>query len=440
MEKASLLQKVNNLPKRPGVYIYKNEEGKIIYIGKAKSLKDRVKSYFLLDIPAGSKTAALVRQIRDLEFLEVENEFDALILEAELIRNHRPKYNIQLKDDKSALYIVIRNESVALKGEKIKLPKVITQRETDLINGDISFGPYVDGKVAQLMVRYLRRMYPYRDCSVAKFQKYEKLNQPCLYGHLGLCSAPCVGKVSVEEYRKDIKKISELLKGKSRKVLNSLNREMQKYAKEQNYEEAAKKRDVIKRIEYVAKSFRDPGEYIDNPYLVEDMISDSLDELVTNIPGLNKIPGRIECYDISNTSGKEGTGSMVVATNGRIDKSQCRKFRIRFKQSPDDFEMMREVLQRRFKKDWPAPDLLVVDGGKGQVSAARDVLRSLGLENICLIGLAKRFETIVLSDFSEILLERSNPGLQLLQRLRDEAHRFAKNYHIKLRLKKFTEK
>lgn len=439
-----LMEKIKDLPRIPGVYFFKNDSGKIIYIGKAKSLKNRVKSYFAVDIPQGSKTAALVRQIADLEFIEVANELEALILEAELIKKHMPKYNIQLKDDKSALYIVIRNEKVTKNGRKTGIPRVFAVRETEILNGDIIFGPYPHAQIVKYVIRSLRKIIPYRDCAKSKFARYEKLNQPCFYGHIGLCSAPCTDKMTVEEYRKDINKLKQLLKGNRPSVTKALEREMLSLSKDQKYEEAAKKRDLVNKINYVTKSFRGPESYIENPLLIEDLITDSLDSLVQNIPYLEKTPERIECYDISNTSGKEATGSMVVATNGRQNSNEYRRFKVKLKNSPDDFEMMREVLRRRFKRElsenknikkWGLPDLLVMDGGKGQVSAALDVLNENNLD-IPVIGLAKKFETIVLRDMQEVTLDKNDEGLKLLQRLRDEAHRFAKSYHLKLRLEK----
>ncbi len=445
--KVNLQEKVNNLPKIPGVYFFKDTKGKTIYIGKAKSLKNRVKSYFALDIPQGSKTAALVRQISDLEFIEVASELEALILEAELIKEHKPKYNIQLKDDKSSLYIVIRNERLKKDGKDIQLPRVFSARETDLKKNDTYFGPYPHAQIVKYVIRSLRKIIPYRDCAKSKFQRYASLNQPCFYGHIGLCSAPCTSKISSSSYKKDITKLKQLLKGNRPSVTNALEKEMMKFSKEQKYEEAAKNRDLLKKINYITKSFRDPAAYIENPYLIEDTIAESLDSLVTNIPYLSKVPSRIECYDISNLSGKEATGSMVVAIDGRLTTNEYRKFKIKKKNSPDDFEMMREVLRRRFKRElsenknikkWGVPDLLVMDGGKGQVSAALDVLTELNL-GISVIGLAKKNETIVLQNLEEIQLERNNEGLKLLQRLRDEAHRFAKNYHLKLRLDKIRK-
>ena len=440
MEKASLEQKVTDLPRLPGVYLFKNAVGKVIYVGKAKSLKDRVKSYFALDIIESSKTAALVRNIVDLEFIEVMSELEALILEAELIKKYRPKYNIQLKDDKSSLYIVIRNERVKFEGKSINLPRVLTARETDLKKKDKVFGPYPQGSVAKYVVRSVRRIIPYRDCTTAKFQRYHNLGKPCFFGHLGLCSAPCASKVSIEDYKKEVKKVEKLLSGEYPSITKAIRSEMQELSKELRYEEAAERRDMLKKMEYVTKTFRDPAAYVENPYLVEDLLTEALDDLVQVVPDLKEVPRRIECYDISNISGREATGSMVVAVDGRIEKKEYRKFRIKLKATPDDFDMMREVLGRRFKrKGWDMPDLIVLDGGKGQVSAVREVLEGYEIE-IPLIGLAKKMETVVLSDFSEVVLERGSEGLKLLQRLRDEAHRFAKDYHMKLRLKKLTEK
>lgn len=444
MAEISLKEKISNLPKLPGVYLFKNSKGKIIYVGKAKRLKDRVKSYFAIKIETSTKTAALVRQIADFDFIEVETELEALILEAELVKRYHPKYNVVLKDDKSALHIVVRNEMVKKGGKKIKLPRVLIVRATDLKKEDSVYGPYPYGNVARYLLRSLRKMFRFRNCSSGKFQKYQSLGVPCFYGHIGLCSAPCTDSGSILDYRKDINRLKKVLEGRSPRLFKSLEKEMFNLSKQERYEEAAKKRDLLQKMRYVTRTFRDPGEYMDNPYLVEDLISQSLDELVSNIPNLGKIPKRIECYDISNLFGKDATGAMVVAINGRVDKRESRRFRIRFKHTPDDYEMMREVLRRRFKREksknknlkkWGLPDLLVVDGGKGQVSAVLEVIDEYKLD-IVVVGLSKRYETVVLADFSEVTLPRSNQGLRLLQKLRDEAHRFAKRYHRQLRLRR----
>ncbi|HSX39609.1 MAG TPA: excinuclease ABC subunit UvrC [Candidatus Saccharimonadales bacterium] len=442
MPSATLLEKVNNLPKVPGVYIYHDSAGTVIYVGKAKSLRNRVKSYFIKDnLEMWSKTQALVENIADLEYVEVLSELEALILEAELIKKYLPKYNIVLKDDKSYLYIVIRNEKVELNKTLTAIPKIMTARKSDILESDIIFGPFPEATTTKFIVRSIRKIFAFRDCSISKFNRYSKLGKPCLYGYIGLCQAPCVGNVSVEKYRRDIKNIQHLLEGQSSSLLNTLRREMEDASKNQQYEKAAEYRDIVRKFDYIRQQTQKTSDYIENPYLVEDIISKSLDELVKNIPELKELPRRIECYDISNISGKEAVGSMVVATDGRIDKHEYRKFRIKLKAEPDDFGMLREVLTRRLTHEgWPMPDLLVIDGGKGQVSAIKEVLDKLGLE-IPLIGLAKRFETIVYyngSEFVEVNLEKDNEGLKLLQRLRDEAHRFAQKYHHQLRLKKLT--
>jgi excinuclease ABC subunit C len=445
---SELKKKILDLPKRPGVYLFKNDKGKILYVGKANRLRDRVRSYFAVNMLEGSKTAALVRQIANLDTIEVASELEAIILEAELIKLHKPKYNIQLKDDKSSLYIVIRNEEVDLNSKKVKLPRVLLSRETELLDSDYAYGPYPNATIAKYVVRSIRKMFPYRDCAKTKFHRYHKLDKPCFYGHLGLCSAPCTSDITITDYKKDIKKIRDLLTGKRPSVISSIERDMKKLSREQRYEEAAKKRDLIERMEYVSKRFKGPQEYIDNPYLIEDILTQALDELVLNIPVLKDTPHRIECYDISNTSGKQATGSMVVAEEGHLATKAYRRFKIKFKDTPDDYEMMREVLARRFYREvnkkestWGVPNLIVIDGGKGQVSAAYDVIDAYNLD-IPVIGLAKKEELVIYRDkeeYKELRLSKGSEGLKLLQRLRDEAHRFAKTYHMKLRRKKLTK-
>jgi excinuclease ABC subunit C len=440
VSKTELSEKVNNLPRTPGIYKFFDLEGEVIYVGKAKDLRSRVRSYFQGNLDPASKTFALVSKISDVSYIEALSELEALILEAELIKQYQPKYNIALKDDKSYLYIVIRNERLTKDGRKMMIPKVLTARKPDIWDKDIVFGPYPDGRTAKYIVKTIRRIFPYRDCSQAKFTSYHKENRPCLYGDIGLCSAPCTDSVSVEDYRRQVERIRRFLSGDSVRIIKSLNREMNSAAKEEKFEKAAEIRDVIKKYDYIRQSFRTANKYIENPYLVEDTINRSLEELTNNIAILHQLPLRIECYDISNISGKEAVGSMVVATDGRIDKSQYRKFKIKLKNEPDDFRMMKEVLFRRLRNDWPLPDLIVLDGGKGQVSAGAEILEKAG-SDIPVIGLAKRFETIVYlneGEFTETVLSRDNEGLKLLQRLRDEAHRFAQRYHHELRMRKIS--
>lgn len=450
--KPELKDKVNNLPRVPGVYIYKNIDGEIIYVGKAINLRNRVKSYFIDNLDPASKTKALVDNIDDMDFIEVTSELEALILEAELIRLNKPFYNINLKDDRSYLYLVIRNSKMEIAGKKVNLPYVIPARKPDLEESDKIFGPFPDATTARYILRSLRRVFPYRDCSETKYSRHYKLNKPCLYGHIGLCQAPCVhntGEIDesrIEEYKKGINRLSDVLSGKSSALINDIKRQMKLASENEEFETAASYRDVLSRFDYIRQHFKTAQSYIDNPYLVEDTLEKSLEELKSAIPFVENDLQRIECYDISNISGKEAVGAMTVAINGRIDNSKYRKFRIRMKNEPNDFGMLQEVLRRRLKRaldnspGWEFPELLVIDGGKGQISAVNEVLKEYELD-IPMVGLAKRFETIVYlvdGEFHEVVLDRSNEGLKLVQRLRDEAHRFGKKYHHELRLKKIS--
>lgn len=443
MNKDKLLAKVKKLPKKPGIYKYFDNKNKIIYVGKAKNLNSRVKSYFVTNLAIGSKTYVLVQNICDLKYIETSSEIEALVLEAELIRKHRPKYNIQLKDDKSYLYIVIRKEKVVLNGKKVVIEKVITARKTDLKSKDISFGPYPSSTITRHMVRVLRRVFPYRDCSISKFNAHSKLNRVCLYGDIGLCNGPCAyNNEAVDEHKKNIKNLKRFLSGKSVGLLKSLEKKMYNASNEKRYEDAAKLRDLLSKFMYIRQQQIGAQKYIDNPYLVSDLRDKALNELKNNISILNNIPLKIECYDISTISGKDAVGSMVVAINGEITKSEYKKFKIRKRNIPGDFEMMAEMLGRRFKRDWVLPDLIVLDGGKAQISVVLEELKELSSmlnKHIPpIIGLAKKYETIVYlkdSKFIEIVLPRDNEGLKLLQKLRDEAHRFAQKYHHTLRLK-----
>ncbi len=452
LTKPEIKEAVNNLPKVPGVYIYKDINGQVIYVGKAKNLRNRVRSYFIDNLDLGSKTRALVEKIDSINHIEVTSELEALILEAELIKLHKPYYNINLKDDKSYLYIVVRNEKIfsSFFEKEVKLPKIILARKSDLDNEDIPFGPYPDATTARYIVRSLRKVFPYRDCSTTKFERHSKLNKACLYGHLGLCQAPCTTtgtinpKEAISNYKKDISRLKDILSGRGSALLLELKRKMHDYSEAEEYESAAIYRNIISKFEYVRQNFRTAQSYIDNPYLVEDTLARSLADLKVYLPFITNDLQRIECYDISNISGKESVGAMTVSINGRLENSKYRKFKIKMKNEPNDYGMLQEVLRRRLKRGinsdlgWELPELLVIDGGKGQVGAIQQVLNEYELD-IPLIGLAKRFETIVYiegGEFKELLLDRGNEGLKLLQRLRDEAHRFGQKYHHQLRLKK----
>lgn len=417
---------LTQLPSDPGVYLYYNSTKKVIYVGKAVNLKNRVKSYFQSLAKLGPKTQALVSNIAYLETIKVESEIEALLLEAELIKRYQPRYNIELKDDKSPIYIKISTNE--------DFPRIYTVRREQEA-GATYFGPYPSAVTAKQVLRLLRRIFPYRSC-------VQLPQKPCLYYHLRLCDAPCVAKISKNDYAKRIRQITTFLKGKQKQLVREIEKEMLAASEAMLFEEAATRKKQLDAIQYVTQTFKNPIAYIENPNLIEDERQKILDELAEVLsPYLGRLESlaRIECYDISNIQGTNAVGAMTVAQNAVLSKKDYRKFKIRTGETPDDFRMHQEVLRRRLHHDeWPTPNLIVVDGGKGQVSATSQILTELG-KDIPLIGLAKKQEEIIVksaSSFESILLPRNSKALQLLQQLRDEAHRFGITYHRQLRSKK----
>ncbi len=414
-------KKFLTLPQTPGVYIYRNLVGKVIYVGKSVNLRSRVSSYFRPPDKLLPKTAKLVQEIFKIEYIEVETELESLLLEANLIKKNLPKYNVVVKDDKSPLYIKIDYSQ--------SVPKVLSVRKprNKLARGDYIFGPYPSSKTVASFLKNIRRVIP--------FCTHNRDKRPCLYVHLNLCPDPYRSEENRLKYRTDLKLLIKLLSGKYRKLIKGLNKQMQEESKNEQFENALSLKRQIDGLIYVTQKVRYPNEYLKSPNLLSDLNLQKIKTL-KSILGLSKVPKRIECYDISNLQGSNATGSMVVLTNGAPDKSQYRRFKIKCKDTPDDFAMHREVLSRRLKNDWPLPDLFIVDGGKGQVSTAYSVLQENNI-NIPVVGLAKRLEEIfVPNNPKPILLERSSPALLLLQQIRDESHRFAITYHRKLRQKK----
>ncbi|HKC14507.1 MAG TPA: excinuclease ABC subunit UvrC [Patescibacteria group bacterium] len=394
-------------------------KGNVIYVGKAKNLKNRISSYFGTKL--GGKTSALVSQISDIKTIKVESEVESLLLEAKLIQKHFPKYNVRFADNKA--YPVIR---ITIKD---KYPKVLVARAMTDVKS-IYFGPFPNTQAMRTVLKIARRIFPFQSV----------LNHPnrlCLYYHLGLCTCPEVTKD--ESYRKNILHLIDFLKGNTKKVVRELEKERTSLSKNEEYEKANQIQRKLEAINLVTSPFYKPFEYEENPNLHSDIRNEELEMLKKTLEEngvLTKTLKRIECIDISIISGKFATGSLVVFTNGEKDSSWYRRFRIRrdFGKN-NDFAMMEEVLKRRFNHpEWPLPDLLVVDGGKGQVSTASQVLESIGL-NIPLVGLAKREETIITPDFKEVRLPKDSKALHLVMRIRDEAHRFAITYHRKLRSK-----
>jgi excinuclease ABC subunit C len=446
------------LPTNPGVYRFLDENKTVLYVGKAKDLKARVSSYFTNKGLLGEKTRMLVSQIQTIDITVVESELESLLLEAFYIKKYRPKYNIRLADDKA--YPLIR---ITLKDS---YPAIFLDRRAEDPES-LYYGPFPSAGSVRTVLKTLRRIYPF-------LTTRNHAKRICLYNHLGLCVCPPVSDTPElrKEYKKYIRNITRILEGESHHLMKELQKERDLASKSEQFEEAATLQKRIQALSFITEPFRRPVEYDVNPNLREDIRAEELDGLreVLKEHGLStEYLERIECYDISNIQGTNATGSLVVLTNGEIDKSQYRKFKIRKDGTPNDFAMMEEVLQRRFKHDeWPEPNLIVADGGKGQVTSVLNALQEKG-KDIPVIGLAKREETIIIptgqtnfrrphpdpllrgeggngtlrlklygsndDNFVEVSVPKDSPGLKLIMRIRNEAHRFAITYHRKLRSK-----
>lgn len=393
----------------------------MIYCGKAINLRKRVSSYFL-NKDLGEKTKKLVEQINKIKTIHVNSEIEAFLLEEKLIKKYSPKYNVMLKDDKA--YPLVRINI------KDKYPAVlIVRKKKD--DKSIYFGPYTSTGSLKTVLKLIRKIFPYQ--SVLNHS-----NKVCLYNHLGLC--PCPQVLGNLEYKKNLKHIVDFMNGNTTKVIRDLEKERDIYSKNENFEISLQIQKKIDSIKLITSPFYKPFQYEENPNFKSDILKKELDELllILNSNGLNitKLK-RIECFDISNTSGTNATASMVVLINGERDTSLYRRFKIKrkYKSIPNDFAMMQEVITRRLSHiNWGTPDLIVVDGGKGQVSSAKKVLDNLSIK-IPIIGLAKKEETIVLQNLKLITLPSDSKSLHLIMKIRDEAHRFAINYHRKLRSK-----
>jgi len=398
-----------------------------LYVGKAKNLKKRVSSYFAKYIELGPKTQALVSQTKQIKSIIVPSEIEALLLEIKYIKKYKPKYNIRFIDGKN--YPLIR---IAVKDN---YPKVLIARRPEDERSKY-FGPFPNANAMRLVLRTIRKIFPFQ--SVPNHTK-----KICLYYHLHLCPCPPVFDSSEfkKEYRKTIKHITDFLNGNTKKIIRDLTKERIIFSKNENFEKANEIQNKIIAIELITGPFyRKETDFDIDPNFEEDLrekeISDLKEILNKNNVKVQTLE-RIECFDISNISGTNATGSMVVFINGQKDGAEYRKFRIRSINTPNDFAMMKEVLSRRMKhEEWLYPDLIIVDGGKGQVSSAVSVLKERNTM-IRIIGIAKKEETIITSDFREIILPKDSNALKLIMRIRDETHRFAITYHRKLRSKKF---
>jgi len=439
----ALEEKLKNLPNKPGVYFHKDKTGHIIYVGKAAILKNRVRQYFQKSRRRDPKTDALIAEIYDTDWVTVESEMDALFVEAEMVRRYMPRYNILLRDDKSSVYVRINyNDSY---------PSVsFTHRPLD--DKAEYFGPFFNGGEVKRALRYLRRVFPYS----THYGVVPK--RACLQYHLGLCPGLEEDKTSLNDYRANLRKLMQFLRGEREKLIVKMEQDMQKAAKKQEFEKAAELRNQY----YALKALSKQIVFSDKEFL--DISKDRGLQGLADLLGQSKVPRRIEGYDISHMQGTDNVASMVVFTNGMPDKANYRKFKMRIPGN-NDFAHMHEAITRRLSekniKAWGLPDLFLIDGGKGQVAAAIRARDEMGI-NRPMVGLAKREEEIVVhleksqvqvskielqkhnaivnesDDFIMILLPKSSDIVKLLQRVRDESHRFAVSYHSVLKGKRQT--
>lgn len=549
-----LKESLKLLPSLPGCYIYYNSDNEIIYVGKAKILKRRVKSYFNRKHHDSVKVNILVSQIDHLEYIITNTEVEALILESHLIKKHKPRYNILLKDDKKYPYFLITDED-------FPRIQIVRKRNINPEKGKY-YGPYTNIRAMHSTLDFLKKIFPLRQCKTPKFK-----NRPCLYYHIGKCLAPCQNMVTSKEYKAIVQQAELFLSGKQTELMKQLMGQIQKYSDTEQFEKAARLRDSYFDLQ---KTLEKQKVVYENTKLNEDIISlqheDGIlaivimmiregrlidkkdftyeveeedkteffetffkeyyntlslefpDRIVSNeleavgnkalyeewleiISGkkvkisygksvqgkelqsladknaqvildnaklskmskirddfnqigsylkeklkLNNFPYRMECYDISHIQGTNTVASMVTFINGLSKKSEYRKFKVKSTEGkPDDFLSMKEVLTRRLSRlgepKWEKPDLIIIDGGKGQLSSVMQIIEELGIIGIDIVSLAKKHEEVFLPKQSKpVILPRNSSALFLFQRIRDEAHRFAITYHRKLRSKTMVKK
>jgi len=440
---SALQEKLKTLPRQPGVYFHKDKTGAIIYVGKAAVLKNRVRQYFQTSRRRDPKTDALIAEIYDTDWVTVESELDALFVEAEMVRRYMPRYNILLRDDKSSIYVRINYDDPH--------PAIsFTHRPLD--DKAKYFGPFFNGGEVKRALRYLRRVFPYSTHTGVLPKR------ACLQYHLGLCPGIEEDRTPLPEYRANLRKLMQFLRGEREKVIEKIQADMQKAAATQDFEKAAEFRNQY----YALKALSKQIVFSDKEFL--DISKDRGLQGLADVLGLADGPRRIEGFDISHMQGTDNVASMVVFTNGIPDKAEYRKLKMRIPGN-DDFAHMHEAISRRCSeknvKAWGLPDLFLIDGGKGQVAAAIKARDELGVSRP-MIGLAKREEEIVVhiekslvsiskielqklnaftnesDDFVMILLPKSSDIVKLLQRVRDESHRFAVSYHSVLKGKRQT--
>ena len=439
-----LAEKLADLPKAPGVYFHKDASGEIIYVGKAAVLRNRVRHYFQHSRAIDPKTEALIKEIADTDWMVVDSEIEALFLEAEMVRRYMPRYNILLRDDKSMVYIRIDYQS--------DFPTVGTTRRP-LDDGAKYFGPYLNALIVRQALKALRKVFPFATSQIPGQKRVT------LFYHLGLDPGLEEGRTTLEEYRANLRKLIAVIEGRRKKVEADIEKDMHRAAKAKDFELAAKLRNQLFALQNLTRQV----VFSDKEFL--DISKDhALNELV-DLLSIAKFPKRIEGYDISHMQGTDVVASMVVFTNGVSDKSEYRKFKTKYERN-DDFANMHETIVRRLSeknvKAWGLPQLVLIDGGKGQLDAATRARNQSGQNSLPFVGLAKREEQIVIQktqsnvllnndvlhklggfssesgDFILINVPHNTNLIKLFQRIRDESHRFAVSYHSVLKIKRQT--
>ena len=426
----SAKDKVKTFPTGPGVYLMKDTQERVIYVGKAVNLKSRAGSYFTKAAELDRRTADLIPEIADIDFIESDSEVDALLLEARLIKDIQPKFNSELKDDKSFPYLQITTNE--------DFPRVEFTR-TPQSQGVKLYGPFANAKKLRGTIAVLQKIFRFRTCSLDIEEADERWQwfRPCLLASINQCTAPCNVRIDKQEYREDIRRLKMFLDGQKKTLLKEMHQEMQQASTDLKFEKAARLRDEIAALE--------------NIHLRGDLEQHAQPEVFYTDPkkgvaGLKKIfqlekpPRRIEGVDIAHLQGGETVASLVQFIDGLPFKHGYKRYRIRTVDGVDDYGSIREVVSRRVRRltqeGEPLPDILLIDGGKGQLNAALAAIKALGVDPPFTISLAKKEELVYVPGEAEPRrLSRHGFGLRLLQYVRDESHRFAQNYHHLLRSK-----
>lgn len=430
-------EKIKHISDLPGVYIYKDREGNVIYVGKAKCLIRRVKQYFVHSKDKSPKTVQLVSEIESIETIVVSSEFDALLLEAKLIRQWMPKYNVISKDDKSQLYVCITLSDPLPRLLFLRKPQLGTYQQD---NRNKIYGPFQSAHALFDLLSQLRHIIPY--C----MQK-QRTGKPCFYTHIGLCD-PCpsmlikaantdVMKKQMRRYRTNIKSLVAIFEGKTTHVIRSYTNLMNDASQHERFEEAAIYKRRIEMLYTLSSHTYDPAVFLEQG--IDSVFDDELQELLSYLHkfyrDLSSL-SRIECFDMSQLFGTSAVGAMVVLSDGTPDSREYRKFRIKKIGRVSDTSMMEEVLTRRFlHTEWPTPSFILIDGGKPQLTVVSSVFKRLHIQ-IPYAGLAKKYEELIIptmKGYQTLRLPLSSKSLHVLQRVRDEAHRFAITYHRTLR-------